>query len=617
MVRRLSAVLSADIAGYSRLIERDESEALARVKRAFDLTFAAQVSAHGGRIVKLMGDGALVEFASAVDAVACAIRIQEQIATLDLDRPEDERIRFRLGVNLGDVVAEGDDIFGEGVIIAARLQGLARPGGIALSRTVREQVLGKVTATFEDMGEIAVKNIARPVHVFSLHGLEAGAGEFRRQPDQRVSICVLPFANMSGDPEQEYFSAGVTEDIITELSRISALKVTPRATAFSFKTRPSSLLEVAQRLRVSFVLEGSVRKSGDRLRISAQLIDVAADANIWAERFDRRLEDIFAVQAELATSIAHALKLQLLPNEKAALAEQKPAVNPEAYKLFLMARQSSVNGSERHEPIVARLCRRAVEIDPAYAPAWALLGATLTRMYRRGASDDDGEAAATRALELDGSLALAHAALSRIFGDRGRLEEACREDERGLSIDPDCYEARVSAGRNCILVRRHREALAHFERAAELIETEYVASAMQVQCHQAMGDLASAQDAARRAMVRIERLIASEPDHGSAMGHGAGALALLGEVGRAKEWAERAILLDPENTNLQYNLACAMALAGEHDTAIDYLQTLYSNADVRMELIRWAEHDNDLDPLRSHPRFVALMESVRERFAKA
>jgi adenylate cyclase len=461
------------------------------------------------------------------------------------------------------------------------------------------------------MGEIAVKNIERPVHVYSLRGL-GGAATAPPPTDSRASICVLPFANMSGDPEQDYFSDGVTEDIITELSRISALRVAPRAIAFGQRARQHTIGEIARRLRVQFVLEGSVRRIDDRVRISAQLIDAANDANIWAERFDRKLEDIFALQAELATSIAAALKLRLLPAEKAAL-EQKPSASPEAYKLFLMARQYSVMGSERHEPVIERLCRRVVEIDPSYAPAWALLGATLTRMYRRNASDEDGEAAVRRALELDPLLPVAHAALSRILGDRGQLEAAAAEDAEALRLDPNCYEAHVSAGRNCILVRKHREGRTHFDRAAELVDTDFAASALAIQCNQALGDEAGARAAAKRALARIERIIAAEPDHGSALGHGAGILALLDEPKRAKEWAERALLLDPDNSNLIYNLACAMALAGETEAAIDYIDQLYSGPNVREEALRWAEHDNDLDPLRTHPRFIAVMEAAGAR----
>ena len=616
MQRRLSAVLCADVAAYSSLVERDEAATVDRVKAAFDLVFVPGVAAHGGRVIKFMGDGALVEFASAVDAVACAIGLQDQYARLDLDRPEDARIRFRIGVNLGDVIVQGDDIMGEGVNIAARLQTLAQPGGVTLSRSVCEQVAGKVSATFEDMGEIAVKNIERPVHVFALKGLDAGAVRATEPSPDRVSICVLPFTNMSGDPEQEYFSDGITEDIITDLSAVSALAVVSRATAFTYKDRSTPVADIARRLSVRYLLEGSVRKSGDRVRINAQLIDASGDVNIWAERFDRELKDIFALQAELSAAIIAALKLQLLPSERRAL-EQHSTESPEAYKLFLMARQYSVTGSERHEQVIERLCRRAVEIDPKYARAWALLGVTLGLLHRRGATADDGYDAVVRALELEPDLAVAHAARSRILGDRGLLDEAQAEDQVALRLGPDSYEAHVSAGRNFMLARKYDEALVHLERAATLMETDYTAASLAIQCHQGKGDEAGAVVAARNALARIERLIAAEPDHGSAMGHGAGILVILGETERAKEWAARALLLDPENINLRYNLACAMARAGEHETAIDMLDDLYSSASGSITSVRWAESDNDLDSLRGNPRFQAVMERARARLTGA
>lgn len=612
MQRRLSAVLCADVAAYSRLVEKDEAGAVGRVQAAFDQVFVPRVAIHGGRIIKFMGDGALVEFTSAVDAVACAIALQDQFAGLDLDRPEDARIRFRISVNLGDVIVQGDDIMGEGVNIAARLQALAQPGGIVLSRSVCEQVAGKVSAVFEDMGEVAVKNIERPVHVFALRGLDVSAIRRAAPDSDRVAICVLPFTNMSGDPEQEYFSDGVTEDIITDLSAASALAVVSSATAFTYKKRTEPVAQIARRLNVRYLLEGSIRKSGDRIRINAQLIDAAGDVNVWAQRFDRELKDIFALQSELSAAIIGALKLQLLPSEKRAL-EQRSTDNPEAYKLYLMARQYSVTGSERHEALIVRLCQRAVEIDPNYARAWALMGATQIRLYRRAASEADGFDAVNRALAIEPSLAVAHAARSRILGDRGQLDEAFAEDAIALRLDPESYEAHVSAGRNCVLARKHDDARLHFEKAASLIETDYSAAALAIQCYQAKGDTEGAKTAGRRALARIEKLIAAEPDHGSALGHGAGILAILGETERAKEWAARALLLDPDNTNLHYNLVCALTLAGDHEGAIDMFDALYSGPRIRLEALRWAEHDNDLDPLRTNPRFQSAIARARTR----
>ena len=273
MQRRLTAILSADVAGYSGLMEADEAGTLERLKVNRSRIFDPSVAAHGGRVVKLMGDGALVEFGSVVAAVNCALAIQEATARAEPERAEAERILYRIGINLGDVIVEGDDIYGEGVNVAARLQAIAPVGGIAVSATVREQVAGKAPCTFEDLGEHTVKNIERPVRVFAVHAADREEGEEPKPgTPRRLSVCVLPFANMSGDPEQEYFSDGISEDIITDLSKVSALWVAARNTAFTFKGKHVDVPQVARQLKVSHVLEGSVRKAGGRVRITAQLV---------------------------------------------------------------------------------------------------------------------------------------------------------------------------------------------------------------------------------------------------------------------------------------------------------------------------------------------------------
>ena len=354
--------------------------------------------------------------------------------------PTRSPLRYRIGINLGDVIVEGDDIYGEGVNVAARLQAMAPVGGIAVSATVRDQVAGKVACAFEDMGEHMVKNIERPVHVYvAAPGRLARSGRPSTKGTRGATICVLPFANMSGDPEQEYFSDGITEDIITDLSKVSALWVAARNTAFTFKGKHVDVPQVARQLKVSHVLEGSVRKAGGRVRITAQLVDGATGGHIWAERYDRDLNDIFALQDEISQAIVAALKLKLLPEEKKAI-EQRGTTNPEAYKLYLMARQYSITGnfgSARRSEAIIRLCRRAIEIDPNYARPWALMAnAQISLRFFFGREGDDGLAAAERAIELDGNLAEAHAARARVLGQNDRLDEALREIETRPSPGP-------------------------------------------------------------------------------------------------------------------------------------------------------------------------------------
>ena len=616
MQRKLSAILCADVVGYSGLMEVDEAGTLERLKANRGRIFDPCVAAHGGRVFKLMGDGALVEFSSVVAAVNCALAIQDATAEAEQELSESKRIRYRIGINLGEVIVEGDDIYGDGVNVAARLQALAESGGVALSLTVRDQVAGKVAAEFDDLGEHTVKNIARPVRVFALRtaGTKTPTAATPRER-QRLSICVLPFANMSGDPEQEYFSDGITEDIITDLSKVSALGVVSRNTAFTFRAKHIDVAQVARQLKVSYVLEGSVRKSGNRVRITAQLIDGATDSHLWAERFDRNLDDIFALQDEIAEAIVKALKLQLLPAERKAI-EQRSTTNPEAYKLYLMARQYNATGNSRHRDITVRLCQRAIEIDPGYARAWALLAISkVNRRLVNAGTGDDGWPAAERALALQPDLAEAHAARGRILGDAGRYDEALTEHATALRLDPDGYEVNCAAARCYIGMRRNQDAIGCLEKAAAAIETDFWALGMAIQCYDAVGDSDGVKSAARRSLARVEKAIVAEPDHGLAIGWGVSALVALNEVDRAKEWTARARLLDPDNRNLNYNLACNMVKLGEFDMAIELLGPHIAHAQ-RQNLL-WYESDTSLDPIRSDPRYVALIADAEARLAAA
>jgi adenylate cyclase len=619
MQRRLTAILSADVAGYSGLMEADEAGTLERLQINRSRIFDPCVAAHSGRLVKLMGDGALVEFASVVAAVNCALAIQDATARAEPERAEEKRIRYRIGINLGDVIVDGEDIYGEGVNVAARLQALAPAGGIAVSATVRDQVAGKAPCAFEDLGEHTVKNIERPVRVFGVHAAGRNADRAPGTETPRLAVCVLPFANMSGDPEQEYFSDGISEDIITDLSKVSALWVAARNTAFTFKGKHVDVPQVARQLKVSHVLEGSVRKAGGRVRITAQLVDGATGGHVWAERYDRDLNDIFALQDEISQAIVAALKLKLLPEEKKAI-EQRGTTDPEAYKLYLMARQYSITGnfgSARRSEAIIRLCRRAIEIDPNYARPWALMASTqISLRFFFGREGDDGLIAAERAIELDPNLAEAHAARARVLGQNGRFDEALHEIEIALRLDPESYEVNGAAGRLHYLMRRFDKAILHFEKAATIVETDYSSAGMLVSCHNAVGDKEGGRRAARRALERCEKIVAIEPDNGSALGFAVGALAALGEAERAKEWAERALLLDPDNVNLRYNFACSL-ITDLHDfgAALDMLGPRFETMGI--EVLNWVKSDPDLDPIRDHPRFKAMLAAAEARLAQA
>ncbi len=435
-----------------------------------------------------------------------------------------------------------------------------------------------------------------------------------RAESNRVTICVLPFSNMSGDAEQEYFSDGISEDIITDLSKVSSLAVVSRNTAFSFKGKSVDIAQIGRQLRVAYVLEGSVRKAAGRVRITAQLIEVSKDNHVWAERYDRDLNDIFALQDEISQAIVKALKLKLMPEEKKAI-QQRGTSNLEAYNLFLMARQFSVTGSygnvRRCEAII-RLCRSATEIDPAYATAWALMAVAQAalKFYFNGPGDG-GLAAAERALSLDMNLAEAHAAKARVLTSEGRYQEAFVAIEAALRLDPESFEVNSAAARLYFTQERLPEAITYYEKAAALMETDFPSVSLLTTCYKALGDTEKMRDAARRTLARAEKITSQEPDNGLALGYVVWSLMNLGEVERAKELAKRAMLLDPDNTTMRYNFACGFAQIGERDLALDLLGPVFEGDGA--ETVKWAKVDPDLNPVRDDPRFAAMMAKADAR----
>ena len=444
--RRLAAILSADVVGYSRLMGIDEARTLARLNALRRELIDPAIAAHSGRIVKLMGDGALVEFASAVDAVTCAIEMQKQLRDHDAASTEGDPIRFRIGINVGDIIIEGEDILGDGVNIATRIEGIAEPGGISISEDAWRQVQGKVAANFVDAGEQSLKNIARPVRVYRLD-LAPKAATASDVPgpmpaQSKPSIAVLAFNNMSGDPEQEYFSDGISEDIITDLSKLSELHVIARNSTFTYKGKPVDVKQVGRDLGVHYVLEGSVRKAGNRVRVTGQLIEVASGAHIWAERFDRDLTDIFAVQDELTREIISALKVKLTPEKKDRLA-RKNAIDQEAYDLFLRGRERAWLNTRSGNIEARHLLGRAVTINPEFAAAHAFIGFTQVNDYVNGWAEvperslQTGLENAGRAVQMDEAEPQGHYALAVALFFHRETDRALAEARRSVALAPN------------------------------------------------------------------------------------------------------------------------------------------------------------------------------------
>ncbi len=436
---------------------------------------------------------------------------------------------------------------------------------------------------------------------------------------RRASVCVLPFANMSGDPEQEYFSDGITEDIITDLSKVSALSVIARNTAFTFKGQSVDVKDVAKTLGVDHVLEGSVRKVGNRVRITAQLIDGKAGDHHWADRYDRDLNDIFAIQDEISKEIVRALRLKLLPEEEQAI-ESRGTESAEAYNLYLMARQQWISGTWgniRRDEAIIRFCKQAVKLDPNYAQAWALMALAQAELRFWHGRDEDPIPAAERALEIDPRLAEPHCVKVRHLEQEGRKEEADKELEEALQRGPDSWEVNREAAR--LMFRRERmgDAIRYFEKASQLMDGDFHSCSMLITCYVGIGDDAAALDAARRTLERSEVAVAKDATNGAALAAGASSLFMLGETERGKDWVQRAVLLDPDNMSVLYNAACGLTFRNSDlDGALDLLEQYFDRLQSAA-YIRHAEIDPDMDPLRDHPRFKAMIGEARDRLGMA
>jgi len=441
MERRLAAILIADVVGYTRLSQLDEEGTRARFRAELRDVFEPKISAHHGRLVKLMGDGLLVEFHSVVDAVRCSVEVQSIEGERNAGRQPDHRLEFRIAINLGDVIVEGDDIQGDGVNIADRLQGLAEPGGICIAASVYEQVKNKLDFVFEDLGPRNVKNIAESLRVFHMRGHANPANQPVRAPAPmlgKARIAVLPFANMSGDPQQTYFSDGIAEDITTELSRFRTLFVIARNSAFAFRNEQINAAEVARRLGVQYVVEGSVRRAGSRIRITAQLIDAMSNAHLWAERYDRELEDIFEVQDEVVRTIVATLVGQV-EAAGAQFAKRKPPDDMVAYDYVLRGLEELNLEGEEHNTEARRLFEKAVELDPEYAAGHACLALAIYVQWVSPRSSGELEhalASARRALALDDNDTRCHRILALLYKRLEQYDRAEFHSERSIALNP-------------------------------------------------------------------------------------------------------------------------------------------------------------------------------------
>jgi adenylate cyclase len=574
--RRLAAILAADVIGYNRLMGEDEAGTLDSVRAHREALIEPKIAEHEGRIVKLMGGGLLAEFPSAVEAVQCAAEIQRSLGERNAGMPEEKRITYRIGINIGDVIVEGDDIYGDGVNVAARMEGLAEPGGIYVARNVFNQVKSKVELNFEDMGEQRVKNISEPIRVFRVVSNTLAVQTVRSPstvlplPD-KPSIAVLPFVNMSGDPEQEYFSFGITEDVITELSRILGLFVIARTSSFMYKDKVIDVKQVSRDLGVHYVLEGSVRTASNRVRVTAQLIDAHTGLHLWANHYDRDLTDVFAVQDEITINVVKALQVELVEGEQARVWHHSTH-NVEAWSRLTRAVMHHHNFTKAENQVARKLVEEALQLDPNYAVAWVWLGQIYwhdVRLLWASVPDETLAKAAEcaeKARTLDDDYSELHSLLGGIHLIKGEFDAAIDSCERAVELEPNGAYVTGFLGYALNRAGRPEEALNLAQKAmrfSPLHPSWYVGVA--AHANRLLGRY-------EEAVVLYQRSINQTPEH---ITPHIGLTACYAEMGRledARAQAAQVLRLDPKFSVTRYAQALTYRLPEHAQRNLDALR---------------------------------------------
>jgi len=615
ITRKLAAIFYADVAGYSRLTENDEVGTHRNVMAVLDFV-SRTITESDGIVLRYAGDAVLAEFGSATRAIDVAVKIQTKLIAEYSDVHDDKRVQIRIGLNLGEVIIDRGEIYGSGVNLAARLESVANPAGICISGAFYDQVKDKTDLSFVDGGLEKLKNIAQPTQVY--HWQEQGevgkATEIKPEPethDSRPSLAVLPFDNMSDDPGQEYFSDGITEDIITDLSKVSSLFVVARNSSFTYKGRSVKIAEVCADLGVRYVVEGSVRKVGDKVRITAQLIDGTSGGHIWADRYDGTLDNIFELQDEVTYQIVDALKVQLLPGEKQAI-HSVPTNDSQAYDYYLKGRQFFHIFTEESLGRSRECFIQAINCDDSYAQAYCGLADSSSFL-----SWNHGEGyktvvqaivSADHAIKLAPDLAEGHASLGLVLSTIAEFVGADSEFKLAVKLDQNLYEAHYYWGRACMTEGKLNEAAEHLEVAWQLSPTDPQTPSLLLQIYRSLEQQLDLEHAARETVKVGLKKLEAEPDNWRTCLSIAFGYLNLDDFQEVEKYLQRALASNPEDATVNYNIACLYSVMDSTEMALKFLENSLQLGSNQKTFGQWMSHDSDLDSLRDNPAFQALLD---------